>query len=248
MPLAEFEETITTFVKSLRVNEAYLGEFMQKVVEEWNKRSNASMSEADVLEEQIKQLSYEARQSMDKIKYLTSEKTIKFIEEDLVRIENDIDQLQYQKSQLTVKKPVELREIELYTKYFFEHLDILLLQQNNTVAKANFFSLIFNETPSFADLNVRTPETKKTTEVTDVFLALSTDNSSWLGRRDSNPRMPGPKPGALPLGHALLSMDVRMQFNVLLRDRVLATGYQDRIMIFRRKLRRAGALPLGHAL
>ncbi len=22
----------------------------------------------------------------------------------------------------------------------------------------------------------------------------------WLGRRDSNPRMPGPKPGALPLG------------------------------------------------
>src|SRR3989344_4479934 len=25
---------------------------------------------------------------------------------------------------------------------------------------------------------------------------------SWLGRRDSNPRMPGPKPGALPLGYA----------------------------------------------
>ena len=24
--------------------------------------------------------------------------------------------------------------------------------------------------------------------------------STWLGMRDSNPRMPGPKPGALPLG------------------------------------------------
>ncbi len=24
--------------------------------------------------------------------------------------------------------------------------------------------------------------------------------SIWLGVRDSNPRMPGPKPGALPLG------------------------------------------------
>ena len=24
--------------------------------------------------------------------------------------------------------------------------------------------------------------------------------STWLGVRDSNPRMPGPKPGALPLG------------------------------------------------
>ncbi len=26
----------------------------------------------------------------------------------------------------------------------------------------------------------------------------------WLGRRDSNPRMPGPKPGALPLGDVLM--------------------------------------------
>ena len=25
-------------------------------------------------------------------------------------------------------------------------------------------------------------------------------NEIWLGRKDSNPRMPGPKPGALPLG------------------------------------------------
>jgi hypothetical protein len=34
-------------------------------------------------------------------------------------------------------------------------------------------------------------------------LALSPQvRSLWLGRRDSNPRMPGPKPGALPLGHS----------------------------------------------
>ena len=30
----------------------------------------------------------------------------------------------------------------------------------------------------------------------------NTIKSSWLGRRDSNPRMSGPKPGALPLGHS----------------------------------------------
>jgi len=40
------------------------------------------------------------------------------------------------------------------------------------VAKANFFSLIFNTTPDFSALDVRTPENKKTTEVSDVFLAL----------------------------------------------------------------------------
>jgi hypothetical protein len=34
--------------------------------------------------------------------------------------------------------------------------------------------------------------------------ALEPIRTQWLGRRDSNPRMPGPKPGALPLGHAPL--------------------------------------------
>ena len=30
--------------------------------------------------------------------------------------------------------------------------------------------------------------------------------STWLGVRDSNPRMPGPKPGALPLGEPPINM------------------------------------------
>ena len=40
--------------------------------------------------------------------------------------------------------------------------------------------------------------------------------SIWLGRRDSNPRMPGPKPGALPLGHALLSKIRKLRINRLI--------------------------------
>jgi hypothetical protein len=34
------------------------------------------------------------------------------------------------------------------------------------------------------------------TEITDT----KSVKNIWLGMRDSNPRMPGPKPGALPLG------------------------------------------------
>jgi hypothetical protein len=32
--------------------------------------------------------------------------------------------------------------------------------------------------------------------------AFTRSSEIWLGRRDSNPRMPVPKTGALPLGHA----------------------------------------------
>ena len=39
----------------------------------------------------------------------------------------------------------------------------------------------------------------------DINLLEERIRRIWLGRRDSNPRMPGPKPGALPLGHALMN-------------------------------------------
>ena len=53
-------------------------------------------------------------------------------------------------------------------------------------------------------------ENQKTTPVTESSFELNNPSiispgvilQIWLGWRDSNPRMPGPKPGALPLGHA----------------------------------------------
>ncbi|NCU38609.1 hypothetical protein EOL96_06170, partial [Candidatus Saccharibacteria bacterium] len=181
VPLQEFEDTITAYVQSLQVNTAYLQDFTDAIRKEWDRRSKATMSETDVIEEQIKNLAYEARQSMDKIKFLNSETAIKYIEEELMRIEGQIDQLKYQKTTLKVKQPVEIEDLIRYTKYFFEHLDLLLLQQSNPIAKANFFSLIFNNAPSFSDLDIRTPENKKTTEVSDVFLALLAPNNHVAG-------------------------------------------------------------------
>ena len=49
--------------------------------------------------------------------------------------------------------------------------------------------------------------------------------SIWLGWRDSNPRMPGPKPGALPLGHIplfslLLHLAIQPTDKVLVQDHI----------------------------
>lgn len=48
---------------------------------------------------------------------------------------------------------------------------------------------------------IRTDKTKNLHRKNGGILRLY---NFWLGRRDSNPRMPGPKPGALPLGHSPL--------------------------------------------
>lgn len=37
-------------------------------------------------------------------------------------------------------------------------------------------------------------------KIIELFNRLKSRKNAWLGRRDSNPRMHGPKPCALPLG------------------------------------------------
>ena len=41
---------------------------------------------------------------------------------------------------------------------------------------------------------------------------------SWLARRDSNPRMPGPEPGALPLGHSPSCQGISTEYLLIIRD------------------------------
>ena len=53
--------------------------------------------------------------------------------------------------------------------------------------------------------NQKDPDNRGQNELDNVAPELC---SIWLGRRDSNPRMPGPKPGALPLGHVPLAVRI----------------------------------------
>ena len=66
--------------------------------------------------------------------------------------------------------------------------------------------------------NQKDPDNRGHNELENIDPELC---SIWLGRRDSNPRMPGPKPGALPLGDAPIAttcwlMCKRLSCNLLL--------------------------------
>lgn len=50
-------------------------------------------------------------------------------------------------------------------------------------------------------------------ELKDVII------NSWLGRRDSNPRMLGPKPSALPLGHSPINWGILRASKTALRTK-----------------------------
>jgi hypothetical protein len=86
--------------------------------------------------------------AMDKIKYLNSELAIKYMEEDIVKIEEQIATLVAEQARVKPKKTVNIETFTSYVRYFLEHLEYLLLHQMNPVAKASYFGLIFDKAPA----------------------------------------------------------------------------------------------------
>ena len=87
-----------------------------------------------------------------------------------------------------------------YVRYFLEHLDYLLLQQMNPVARANYFGVIFNKPPTFQEIYSGTRNITELTGVNEVFMLTKTKTDNLAGDEGFEPPIMGPEPTALPLG------------------------------------------------
>ena len=69
-----------------------------------------------------------------------------------MKIETDIQALENEIAEKAAIKPTNIGVVMQHIKYFLEHLDYLLLQQIDPIKKANFFGLLFNKTPTYAEI------------------------------------------------------------------------------------------------
>ena len=181
VPKAEFESTIAHFVKSICVAPEKIDELEQAVIDQWQKRQASSEQETQAIDERIKQLESSNELIIDKIKFLSSETAIKRMEEEVLANEKKIKDLEDEKQQAETKKPQDMRHIMKYVRYFLEHLEELLLQQMNPVARANYFSVIFDKNPTYEEIVSGTKDITKITGVNELFLALSNDSGNVAG-------------------------------------------------------------------
>lgn len=253
----EFNNTIEEFVRSIQISPEYLEALNKLVVTEWQRREAEKHQEAGQLQERVSQLKTQARAMVDKFKILTSETAIKYVEEELLKTEEEIKEL----TELIDKPVVDDNEpnvhtVMQYVTYFCQNLEQLVLGQNNLVAQAGYFGVLFDKAPTYAEINLGTPKlaaaiqlnnlfqlknrgdtttsetvTTDTSNILDEILhtaeaaakinfrtpktAISTDVKRPLEENNSNiglmagdegfePPMPGPEPGALPLGQSPL--------------------------------------------
>ena len=193
---------IEGFVKSIQVNPDKIDELEKAVLREWNKRKSVNLSDELNLDARIIELRTTTSLILDKIKYLNSENAIRYMEEELLKTEDEIKALLVQKDKLIIKEGTPMETIMRYVRYFLEHLDYLLLKQSNPVAQAGYFSVIFDKPPTYDELISGTQDITKITGVNELFLALNNNSGHVAGDEGFEPPILGPEPSALPLAQS----------------------------------------------
>ena len=141
-----------------------------------------------IIDKKIMELKASAQASADKIKFLSSEVAIKYMEADLVKAESDIDQLEHEKKEKTKEiYTINMDNVMERIGYFLEHLEELLIDTANPLKRAAFFGLIFDGMPTYSDLTSGTPRLAPYLGLKHHFGTASVPVGEAAGTRTQDP-------------------------------------------------------------
>jgi site-specific DNA recombinase len=169
IPKGELEATVVEFVKHIMLTPGQIELTTRTVMNEWERRQQSVEADLKRFDEQIKELELEAEITVKKLKYLESETAIKYMEGDLVGIEQKIKQLQAGREKKATEEPVNMAQVVGRVKYFLENLDKLLLKQIDPVKKAQFFGVFFERVPTYEELKTGTTNKALLTGMSELF-------------------------------------------------------------------------------
>ena len=188
----ELEMTVASFIRQITVSQEQIDLVTNAVLTEWEKRQHDTETIIASYDERKSELEMEAQQTVRSMKSLTSHTAIKYMEDDLLRIEGEIEQIEVNKKEVAGVDMNKIERVVGRVKYFLEHMDELLLQQIDPIKKAQFFGVIFDQLPKYSEINSGTPT------LNPLYLCFDTkkdpsmkDESLLVIRRGIEPRLSG---------------------------------------------------------
>lgn len=175
----EFNATIENFVKSITVAPEYIDELMSMMGEQLDKQLIKLHKEAVTIDLRIANLREQIRQSIDKIKFLSSTTAIKYMEDDIEKMESEIEELNNKRETTKPQTASDFGKARAFVRYFLEHLDELLLRYDNPIQQARYFGVIFNQAPTYADIESGTPDLSKIKGVNSIFQSKTPDKNLY---------------------------------------------------------------------
>jgi hypothetical protein len=191
VPQKEFDETITGFVKSITVSPERIEALVAAVMSVWEERQLDVQKVEASTQTRVEALRVQARLIVDKMKYLSSETAIKYMEEDLMKIEAQIIELQTKTEDVAKEKPINMHVIMQYVKYFMEHLDDLLINLSNPVNRAAYFGVLFNKVPTYQEIKDGTQKIAQIPGVNELFSLVKNSDSYVVISPGIEPGLPG---------------------------------------------------------
>jgi hypothetical protein len=98
-----------------------------------------------------------------------------------------MNELKTERQRKETAKPLDFSIVLQYVKYFLNHLDYLLLKQSDAVKRANFFGLIFNESPTYAELECGITNPSQITGINELFKLKNVKRSLLVGEEGLEP-------------------------------------------------------------
>ncbi len=143
-PKPEFDAAIEAFVKNIKVSKDYVDALREGIGKAFDRQLMETHKDAVTIDLRLTQLRSQIRQAVDKIKFLSSETAIKYMEEDIVKLEAEVNELEQERQKSEPQKPTDMDKVNAYVSYYLAHLDELLLHYGNPVLQARYFGVIFN--------------------------------------------------------------------------------------------------------
>ena len=168
MPQAEFDATVERFVKSIEIAPEHIDGLLDMVKDSWLALQQQTVQDDSKLLEQRQSLETQIRTTVDRIKMITSETAIKYMEEDIMNAEKQIKELDEKLANKT-ENGVGIEQILQYAKYILKHLSELVFDLTNPLRRAAFFEIIFNSMPSYAEIDFETHKNSPLPEVNGLF-------------------------------------------------------------------------------
>ncbi|AHB40800.1 MAG: NUDIX hydrolase [uncultured bacterium] len=203
VPKKDFDDTVEKFVRNIKIAPGYTEALVKAVVERWEKRETESQKDKVDINTRISELQAQAKLTADKIRFLTSEVAIKYVEADLVNIDQQIAGLLAEKEKTIKEEPTDIRMVMAYIKYFLEHLEYLLIDSPDPVARASYFGVLFDTEPTYQELVSGTQKKAECIKLNEVFVL---DQSKLAAGPGFEPGLPRSERGRLPLADPAIEL------------------------------------------
>ncbi len=191
VPKDQMDEKITHFIQRIKVNQEQVDVLLSTVRKEFERRQALSGDDDKAIEKHIQSLKGEAEAALGKIMLLSNATAIAYLENEIDQIHQKITKLEKERQQMKNKKPINIDRILARVRYFLENLDLLLLKQQDLHKKARLFGVLFDQLPTYDDLDYGTQKTPLFTGVNPVFSLLKLDKSLMVTSPGIEPGLPG---------------------------------------------------------